>query len=182
MAGSGCLAKYRCIAFLPRLGSVAPAGFAQTTLKPLFEEVPSAASGLTWRHENGPLAGLLLAGDNRRRLRLSGLRQRRLDGHLPGERREVRFSHPGSSLAQCALPQQSRRDIYGRGRKGRRHCRRLWHGRRCRGLRWRRLARSVCHAVWPQHSLSQQWQRDVHRRDGKGRLGGSRLGFQCRLV
>src|SRR5712671_7560715 len=53
MAGSGCLAKYQCIAFLPHLGSVTPAGFAKTTLKPLFEEVPSAVSGLTWRHENG---------------------------------------------------------------------------------------------------------------------------------
>src|SRR6266699_7266052 len=53
MTGSGCLAKYQSIAFLPHLGSVAPAGFAQSALKPLFEEVPSAASGLTWRHENG---------------------------------------------------------------------------------------------------------------------------------
>ena len=53
MAGSGCLAKYQSIAFLPHPGPVTPAGFAQTTLKPLFEEVSSAASGLTWRHENG---------------------------------------------------------------------------------------------------------------------------------
>ena len=53
MAGSGCLAKYQSIAILPRLGSVIPAGFAQTALKRLFEEVPSATSGLTWRHENG---------------------------------------------------------------------------------------------------------------------------------
>jgi len=60
MAGSGCLAKYQCIAFLPHLGSVTPAGCAQTTLKPLFEEVPSAASGLTWRHENGRSADYFL--------------------------------------------------------------------------------------------------------------------------
>jgi len=60
MAGSGCLAKYQCIAFLSHLGSVTPAGFAQTTLKPLFEEVPSAASGLTWRHENGRSADYFL--------------------------------------------------------------------------------------------------------------------------
>src|SRR3989440_11770265 len=53
MAGSGCLAKYRSIAFLPHLRSVTPVGLAETTPKPLFEEVPSAASGLTWRHENG---------------------------------------------------------------------------------------------------------------------------------
>jgi enediyne biosynthesis protein E4 len=53
MASSGCLAKYRGISFLPNLGSVTPARFAQTALKPLFEEVPSTASGITWRHENG---------------------------------------------------------------------------------------------------------------------------------
>src|SRR6266576_2041140 len=53
LAGSGCLAKYQSIVFLPHLGSVAPAGFAQSALKQLFEEVPSAASGLIWRHENG---------------------------------------------------------------------------------------------------------------------------------
>ena len=60
MAGSGCLAKYQSIAFLPHLGSVTPAGFAQSALKPLFEEVPSAASGLTWRHENGRSADYFL--------------------------------------------------------------------------------------------------------------------------
>src|SRR6266513_2117516 len=49
MASSVGLAKYRSIAFLPHLGFLPPAGFAETTLKPLFEEVPAAASGLTWR-------------------------------------------------------------------------------------------------------------------------------------
>src|SRR5229473_1809147 len=39
LASSGCLAKFR--------------GIPKATPKPLFEEVPSAASGLTWRHENG---------------------------------------------------------------------------------------------------------------------------------
>src|SRR5437762_13545077 len=53
MASSVCLAKYRSIAFLPQLGFLPPAGFAETTLKQPFEEVPAAASGLTWRHENG---------------------------------------------------------------------------------------------------------------------------------
>src|SRR6202049_3090866 len=53
LASSGCLAKYRSIDSLLRPGSVSPAGFVQTTQKPLFEEVPSATSGITWRHENG---------------------------------------------------------------------------------------------------------------------------------
>src|SRR5439155_9053215 len=60
MAGIGCLAKYQSIAFLPHLGSVTPAGFAQSALKPLFEEVPSAATGLIWRHENGRSADYFL--------------------------------------------------------------------------------------------------------------------------
>src|ERR1700730_9602440 len=60
MAGSGCLAKFRSMAFLPQLASIAPAVFAPTAEKPLFEEVPSAASGLTWRHENGRSADYFL--------------------------------------------------------------------------------------------------------------------------
>ncbi|PYU85998.1 MAG: CRTAC1 family protein [Acidobacteria bacterium] len=60
MASSVCLAKYRSIGFLPQLGFLPPAGFAETTLKPLFEEVPAAASGLTWRHENGRSADYFL--------------------------------------------------------------------------------------------------------------------------
>ncbi|PYU67948.1 MAG: CRTAC1 family protein, partial [Acidobacteria bacterium] len=60
MVGSGCLAKYRSIAFLPHPSSVAPAGFLQTTQKLLFEEVPAAASGLTWRHLNGRSADYFL--------------------------------------------------------------------------------------------------------------------------
>src|SRR6266513_1876733 len=60
MASSVCLAKYQSIAFLPQLGFLASAGFAETTLKPLFEEVPVAASGLTWRHENGRSADYFL--------------------------------------------------------------------------------------------------------------------------
>ena len=60
MVGSGCLAKYRNIAFLPHPSSVAPAGFLQTTQKLLFEEVPAAASGLTWRHLNGRSADYFL--------------------------------------------------------------------------------------------------------------------------
>src|SRR6202165_4374509 len=53
LASSGCLAKYRSIDSLLRPGSVSPAGFVQTTQKPLFEEVPSATSGITWTHANG---------------------------------------------------------------------------------------------------------------------------------
>ena len=60
MASSICLAKYRSIAFLPQLGFLPAAGFAETTLNPLFEEVPAAASGLTWRHENGRSADYFL--------------------------------------------------------------------------------------------------------------------------
>src|SRR6476660_9790470 len=53
LAGSGCWAQLRNIDFLLRSRSDVRAGFAQTSKKVLFEEVPSAASGLAWRHENG---------------------------------------------------------------------------------------------------------------------------------
>ena len=53
LASSGCLAKFRSIPLLPHFRSVPPAGIAKASPKPLFEEVLSAASGLTWRHENG---------------------------------------------------------------------------------------------------------------------------------
>jgi len=60
MASIGCLAKYRSIAFLSQVGSVTAARLAQTIPKSLFEEVPSAASGITWRHENGRSADYFL--------------------------------------------------------------------------------------------------------------------------
>jgi len=53
LAGSGCWANLRSIDFVLRSRSGIPARFAPTSQKALFEEVPSAASGLAWRHENG---------------------------------------------------------------------------------------------------------------------------------
>src|SRR6266403_6418838 len=53
LASSGCLAKLQSISLLPHFRSVPPPGIPKATPKPLFEEVPSAASGLAWRHENG---------------------------------------------------------------------------------------------------------------------------------
>src|SRR6266481_6419501 len=53
LAGGGGLVKYRSLEFMLRSGSATPAGFAQTSQRVLFQEVPSAASGLAWRHENG---------------------------------------------------------------------------------------------------------------------------------
>src|SRR6267378_2165273 len=53
LAGGGSLAKYRRIDFILRSRSGTPAGFAPASQKTLFQEVPSAATGITWRHENG---------------------------------------------------------------------------------------------------------------------------------
>ena len=54
------------------------------------KSLPSA-SGITWTHENAALAGTIPAQIDGSRLRVSRLRQRRLDGHLPGEQRTLRF-------------------------------------------------------------------------------------------
>ena len=53
LVGSGCLAELPGI-FLPRaLSSTSSATSVLSPLKALFEEVPSIASGITWRHANG---------------------------------------------------------------------------------------------------------------------------------
>ena len=57
---------------------------------------------------------------------------------------------------------------------------RLRHGRRRRRLRWRRLPRSLRHAIRPQHSLSQQRRRHVHRRHRKSRASLLRDGPRAR--
>ena len=49
----GCLVGHWSPNWWPGIRCFSPAGFAQTSLKPLFEEVPSTASGITWRHVNG---------------------------------------------------------------------------------------------------------------------------------
>jgi len=53
MAGSAFMAKLRIINSWQGINSISPISSAQILPKPLFEEIPSAASGITWRHENG---------------------------------------------------------------------------------------------------------------------------------
>jgi len=47
------LAELAGIAIYQGLGSTAVTKFATTSLRPLFEQVPSAVSGIAWRHVNG---------------------------------------------------------------------------------------------------------------------------------
>ena len=66
--------------------------------KEVFEEIPAAASGISWVHVNGrsPMAHLpetVGAG-----LRVPRLRQRRLDGHLSGQQRPCDFYKPPKPL------------------------------------------------------------------------------------
>src|SRR6266699_4146661 len=53
IAGSACFARARSFNFLPGFHPASPASGVQTLPKPLFVEVPPAASGIRWRHVNG---------------------------------------------------------------------------------------------------------------------------------
>src|SRR5216683_1445132 len=53
IAGSACFARARSFNSLPGFHTASPASGVQTLPKPLFVEVPPAATGITWRHVNG---------------------------------------------------------------------------------------------------------------------------------
>src|SRR5882762_1836749 len=53
LACSACMAKLCSINSWQGISSICPVSSAQTLPKALFEEIPPAASGITWRHENG---------------------------------------------------------------------------------------------------------------------------------
>jgi hypothetical protein len=60
VAAGGCLVSNQSPGFWPGIRIFSQPGSAQSTQKPLFEEVPPAASGITWRHENGRSADYFL--------------------------------------------------------------------------------------------------------------------------
>ena len=60
---------------------------------PFFEDMPPSASGIHWTHTGGLSSDMYLPETIGPRLRLPRLRQRRLDGHLPGQQRPLRFLH-----------------------------------------------------------------------------------------
>src|SRR5437879_7503120 len=53
LLGSGSLAELAGISIYPGLGLTAVTKSATTSLRPLFEQVPSAVSGIAWQHVNG---------------------------------------------------------------------------------------------------------------------------------
>src|SRR5437762_6082325 len=53
LAGGGCLTRVTNLPFEPKQNSAKSPSSLHTSVRPLFEEVPSAASGITWRHVNG---------------------------------------------------------------------------------------------------------------------------------
>ena len=69
------------------------------------------------------------------------LRQRRLSGHLPGQRRRDSGARKdGAPVLQPPLPEPGERDLPRRDARGRRPGKGLFHGGGGRGLRQRRLA------------------------------------------
>ena len=75
---------------------------------PLFEEVPPARSGLLWRHDNAFSPRRLPAGEPGPGSSLRRLRQRRLDGHLPGEQRFLRLLSACQEAAGTRLYRNNR--------------------------------------------------------------------------
>jgi len=53
LAVGACLARVANLPFGLRLDAAKPPSSVQTSVRPLFEEVPPAISGITWRHVNG---------------------------------------------------------------------------------------------------------------------------------
>ena len=88
-----------------------------------FVLMPPERSGITWVHENARSESSICPRPWAW-LRLPRLRQRRLDGHLPGQQRPLRFLPAAQAAAQRALPKQSRRHVHRRDREGRRGRRR----------------------------------------------------------
>ena len=82
-------------------------------------------------------------------VRLPRLRQRRLDGHLPGPKRPLRLLQAQDAAPERPLQEQPGRDVHRRHREGGRGGQRLRHGGGGRGLRQRRLARPVRHRLRP---------------------------------
>ena len=136
---------------------------------PTFEEIPPSVSGLTWVHDNAMSADRYLPETMGPGVALPRLRQRRLDGHLPGQQRAVRLLQAARPLSERALQEQPRRHVHGRhgeGRRGRRDA--FGMGVRGRRLRQRRLARPLRDRVRALHAVPQQRRRHLHRRHREG--------------
>ena len=80
----------------PRAASSAP------PRRPCSKRSRPRTSGITWVHENAMSKEHYLPEALGPGVRLSGLRQRRLDGHLPGQQRPLRFLSTRQS--RCATP------------------------------------------------------------------------------
>ena len=149
---------------------------------PTFEE----STFFTKRHHldtyRRQICGKTSARDQRSRLRISRLRQRWMDGHLSREQRQGGVLRSSAAAAQCALPQQSRRNIHRRDGESWGGWGRLRHGC-CRGrLRRRWFSGHLRHPVRAQHSVPQQRRRHIHRRDRESRRCRCGMELQRGLV
>ena len=75
---------------LIRLGFGGALDAARGSTPSLFEEISPAVSGITWVHENA-MSERATTGDVRTGVRISRLRQRRVDGHSAGQQWTLRF-------------------------------------------------------------------------------------------
>ena len=149
----------------------------------LFRQVPAARE----RHHVGPrerpVAGTLAARIHVFGMRVSGLRQRRLDGHLPCEYRPIAVSTSRPSPPRNALYRNNRdgtfTDVTAKaGLDGER-----WgEGVAVGDLQRRWLSRHVPHLLRQEHPVPQQRRRHVYRCNGEGRSRAARMVHVRRLV
>ena len=145
-----------------------------------FEEVPASTSHITWVHTAGKSPQKYLPETTGAGCAFPRLRQRRMDGHLSRQQRQVRLLQSRSAAAQCALPQQSRRHLYRRHREGRRRSGRLRQGVAVGDYDGDGFPDLYVTQYRTQHPVSQQRRRNFHRRDGESRRRRSRMGARAR--
>ncbi len=140
----------------------------------VFEDIAKAAGLTSWHHISGtPDKPYIVEAKGPGRL-FAGLRQRWVDGHLPGERLDAGCDErEDDGTACCAVPQQSRRHVYGCDGQGGRGERALGLWLRGGGLRQRWLAGHLRHELREESAVPQQSRRHVY---GRWREGGRDAG------
>ena len=139
------------LAALTGLGTAAlgvPRGSLRAA-SPLFEEIPSSVSGITWVHDNAMSPDRYLPETMGPGVAFCRLRQRRLDGPVHGQQRPSRLLHAENAAQERALQEQPRRHLHRCHRQGGSADQAFRHGRRRRRLRQRRLPGPAGHQLRP---------------------------------
>ncbi len=133
----------------------------------LFQPVPPTQSGITWKHSNGRSPSYYLP-------ETTGAGCAFLDYDNDGwmdiylvNSGPCDFFTPQAAAAQRAVPEQPRRNLHRRYRKGRGDQERVMAWASPLATTMETVIPTCSSPVRPQHPVSQQWRRNVYRRHGK---------------